>query len=61
MGMGMSKSYEDENIIWTPAGNPTLKNQEKAEAMFPVEDNKWYVVIIMEPKDFSTEEGVLTV
>ena len=58
--MGMSSTYEDENIIWTPAGNPTLLNQEKAEEMFPVEENFWYISIIMEPKDFSTPHGVLT-
>ena len=60
MGMGMSQKYEDESIIWTPSGNPTLKAQEKAEKLFPVEEKFWYMSIIMEPKD-GAEEGILTV
>ena len=36
--MGSAKEYEDENIIWTPAGNPSLLNKEAADLMFPVEE-----------------------
>ena len=81
MGMGLSRSYEDEEVIWTPEvsldcsfeaskvrhhnffvlqGNPTLKNRDKAEILFPIEEKFDYISIIMEPKDFDTEGGVLT-
>ena len=33
----------------------------KAEILFPVEEKFWYMSIIMEPKDFSTEGGILTI
>lgn len=46
-GMTMSKEYEDEDTLWTPAGNPTLKAQDKAKILFPVEENFWYMSLIV--------------
>ena len=62
-GMSMSKEYDDDakSELWVPAGNPTLKAMDKAEILFPVEEKFWYMSIIMEPKDFSTEGGILTI
>ena len=31
LGMSQAKEFEDEQTIWTPEGNPSLKNREKAE------------------------------
>lgn len=60
--MSMSKEYDDDEKeeLWVPAGNPTLESMDKKDILFPVEEDFWYMSIIMEPKDFSTEGGILT-
>lgn len=50
-GMTQSKEYEDEEVIWTPAGNPTLKNKEKAEVLFDEAEKYRTVSLIIEAKD----------
>lgn len=49
--MTQAKTYEDEEVIWTPAGNPTLKNKEKAEALFDKKEKYRIVNLIIEAKD----------
>ena len=61
--MSLSTEYDDDEKeeLWVPTGNPTLKAMDKVDVLFPVEEKFWYISIIMEPKDFSTEGGILTV
>lgn len=42
------KIYEDENIIWTPAGNPTLQSKDKADELFPAEEVFRTISLILE-------------
>ena len=60
-GMSLSKEYDDDekSELWVPEGNPTLKAMDKIDVLFPVEEDFWYVGIIMEPKEF-TAPGVLS-
>jgi hypothetical protein len=34
-GMAQFTAYEDESVIWTPAGNPSLIADERQKEMFP--------------------------
>lgn len=53
-GMSQSTLYEDENVIWTPSGNPTLKAQDKSKALFVKEEKYRAVSIIWEIKGDAT-------
>ena len=48
--MSQAKEFEDEQTIWTPEGNPSLKNKEKAEVLFPQEEKYHYINVIFEAK-----------
>ena len=60
--MSLSKEYDDDekSELWVPAGNLSLKAQEKADKLFPVEEDFWFTSLIFEPKDKSVPEGILT-
>ena len=34
-GMAKSQGFEDESIVWTPSGNPSLQAREKGGKLFP--------------------------
>jgi len=34
-GMARSASFDDESIVWTPSGNPSIIANERQKAMFP--------------------------
>ena len=55
-GMAMRRTYEDESIIWTPAGNPSLLAAERQKEMFPSKGG--FIGIIFEVKD--AEASILT-
>jgi len=48
LGQANMTIYEDENIIWTPAGNPTLQSKEKADELFPAEEVFRTISLILE-------------
>ena len=50
LGMSKAKEFDDDNNIWTPEGNPSLKNKEKAEVLFPQEEKYHYINVIFEAK-----------
>lgn len=56
-GMLQAKSYEDETVIWTPAGNPTLVAKEKGEELFNGEQKFRFLSVIFESKD--PEQNIL--
>ena len=60
-GMSLSKEYDDDekSELWVPEGNPTLKAMDKIDVLFPVEEDFWFISVIMEPKEF-TAPGVLS-
>lgn len=34
-GMGNTKSFPDEEIVWTPNGNPSILARDRSRVMFP--------------------------
>ena len=48
--MSQSAAYEDEQFVWTPANNQSIKNYEKAEDLFDVDEKTRFVSIIAESK-----------
>ena len=34
-GMGSPKKFPDEEIVWTPAGNPSILARDRSRVMFP--------------------------
>jgi len=55
----MAEEYEDESVIWTPKGNPSLKAKDKADALFETEEEFRYIQVIFEPKN-ADDDNVLT-
>ena len=45
-----SAAYEDEQFVWTPANNQSIKNYERAEDLFDVDEKTRVVSIIAESK-----------
>jgi hypothetical protein len=56
MGMGSAEEFPDENIIWTPEGNPSLVNKGKAEELFPQKEKYRVINLMVE----ATGDNVLT-
>ena len=54
-GMHLMQFYEDEQIIWTPAGNPSMKAMDKAKELFPMRGG--FVGIMVESK---SGESIIT-
>lgn len=52
-GMATRKGYEDEQLIWTPADNPSLTSRDKSMKLFPSKSG--FVSLIAEVKDPSDE------
>ena len=50
-GMAQMKTFEDEQIIWTPAGNPSIVNMKRSQELFPSKGG--FVGIMVETKDFT--------
>lgn len=48
----MRESYEDEQVIWTPADNESLKSRDKGSTLFPSKGG--FVSLIAEVKDPSS-------
>ena len=48
-GMAMREEFEDESLIWTPAGNPSLIADERQKEMFPSKGG--FIGAIFEVKD----------
>jgi len=44
--------------VWTPEGNPSLVNKEKAETLFPVEEKFRPISLVIESK---TDDSIITV
>ena len=59
MGMAMRATYADENLIWTPEGNLSLKSQTKGSKLFPAKSG--FVSMIAEIKDPSKDGTLITV
>ena len=55
--MTQSKSYEDEQFVWTPAGNPSILNYYKSQEMFKNDEESRLLSIIVESKS----DNLLTV
>lgn len=51
LGMSQSKSYEDEQFVWTPANNPSIKNYEKSKVMFAKDQESRLISVIIESKE----------
>ena len=49
-GMSQSSKYEDEQFVWTPANNQSIKNYERAEDLFDVDEKQRVISIIAESK-----------
>jgi hypothetical protein len=54
-GMAMRKTFEDEQLVWTPADNNSLKSRDKGTAMFPSKGG--FVSMIAEVKDPEDESA----
>ena len=52
-------TYEDEQLIWTPEGNPSLKNKERAEELFDFSSAR-RVSIIVEAKQVDGYSNIIT-
>ena len=48
--MSQSKAYEDEQFVWTPANNQSIKNYERAEDLFDVDEKSRVISIIVDSK-----------
>ena len=57
MGMTQSQAYEDEQLVWTPAENESIKNYEKAKELFDSDEKSRPISIIAE----STGDNLLTI
>ena len=54
-GMAMRKTFEDEQLVWTPADNNSLKSRDKGSVMFPAKGG--FVSMIAEVKDPEDENA----
>ena len=52
-GMAMRSTFEDEQLVWTPADNNSLKSRDKGTKMFPSKGG--FVSMIAEVKDPSQD------
>jgi hypothetical protein len=48
-GMAKRTEFEDESLIWTPAGNPSIIANERQMEMFPSKGG--FIGVIFEVKD----------
>ena len=48
--MTQSKAYEDEQLVWTPAENESIKNYEKAKELFDSDEKTRFISVIAESK-----------
>ena len=48
-GMAQSRPFENEQLVWTPAGNPSVKNQERGQEMFPSKGG--FIGVMVEAKE----------
>lgn len=53
--MAMRKTFEDEQLVWTPADNNSLKSRDKGSVMFPAKGG--FVSMIAEVKDPEDENA----
>ena len=53
-------TFEDEQLIWTPEGNPSLKNKERAEELFDDFSSARRVSIIVEAKQVDGYSNIIT-
>lgn len=51
----MRKTFENEQLVWTPADNNSLKSSNKGSAMFPSKGG--FVSMIAEVKDPSNDDA----
>lgn len=51
----MRKTFENEQLIWTPADNNSLKSSDKGSAMFPSKGG--FISMIAEVKDPSNDDA----
>lgn len=51
----MRKGYEDEQLIWTPTDNNSLKSRDKGTLMFPSKSG--FISMIAEVKDPSKSDA----
>lgn len=51
----MRKTFEDEQLVWTPADNNSLKSRNKGSVMFPAKGG--FVSMIAEVKDPEDENA----
>ena len=56
-GMGQAETYEDEQVIWTPNGNQSLKNKDRGDALFQTDEVERIVSLIA----VSKSDSLLTV
>jgi len=54
-----SSEYDDESVIWTPEGNPTLQAKEKGEELFAKEEKYRFISVLFESKD--PEQNILNI
>lgn len=48
-GMGQARNFEDEQLVWTPKGNPSVKNRDRGQEMFPSKGG--FIGIMIESKE----------
>ena len=53
VGMAVRKGYENEQLIWTPAGNPSLKANDRIKEMFP--STSGFLSVIGEVKNIDSD------
>ena len=56
-GMAARKNFEDEQLVWTPADNNSLKSRDKGSKMFPSKGG--FVSMIAEVKDPESDASVI--
>ena len=54
------ESFDDEQIIWTPEGNQSLKNKERVETLFDGSTSAREVAVIIEAKQVDGYSNIVT-
>ena len=55
-----TNEYDDETLIWTPIGNPSIRNREKSEELFDTSQTLRYLTCIAVPKAPEVMNNLLT-
>ena len=60
VGFVNTNEYDDETLIWTPIGNPSIRNREKSEELFDTSQTLRYITCAAVPKDPEVNNNLLT-